>query len=462
MTTPREALRASDLFRDLPDDDLDRLATLVEAVHVAEGEPLVREGDPGDALYVIASGELDVVRGSGADELPLARVGPGSIQGEMSLLESRPRNATVRAATPVDALRLPRAALFELLETRPEAALAMIRTTLARLRSTEALLGQREKLASLGTLAAGLAHELNNPAAAIRRSVEALGEQLEARNRAAEALAAADTPRLAALVAARPSGGEPAGALERADRTDAMADLLGHLGASDPDAAAAGLVAAGWSPDEVDAALAPYRDDEIDAAVAWIESVATARALVGEVTMAATRIGEIVRATKGYAYLDQAPIQRVDVCEGLKDTLIILRHRLKGIDVTESYGDDLPQIEAYGGELNQVWTNLVDNAVDALGGRGAISVTAARADDGVVVEICDDGPGIPPDVLPRLFEPFFTTKGPGVGSGLGLHIAHQVVARHGGRLEVASRPGRTCFTISLPVVPPHAADPGQG
>ena len=462
MTTPREALRASDLFRDLPDDDLDRLATLVEAVHVPEGEPLVREGDPGDALYVIASGELDVVRGSGADELPLARVGPGSIQGEMSLLESRPRNATVRAATPVDALRLPRAALFELLETRPEAALAMIRTTLARLRSTEALLGQREKLASLGTLAAGLAHELNNPAAAIRRSVEALGEQLEARNRAAEALAAADTPRLAALVAARPSGGEPAGALERADRADAMADLLGHLGASDPDAAAAGLVAAGWSPDEVDAALAPYRDDEIDAAVAWIESVATARALVGEVTMAATRIGEIVRATKGYAYLDQAPIQRVDVCEGLKDTLIILRHRLKGIDVTESYGDDLPQIEAYGGELNQVWTNLVDNAVDALGGRGAISVTAARADDGVVVEICDDGPGIPPDVLPRLFEPFFTTKGPGVGSGLGLHIAHQVVARHGGRLEVASRPGRTCFTISLPVVPPHAADPGQG
>jgi signal transduction histidine kinase len=463
MSTVRDALRASDLFRDLPDDDLDRLATLVEPVRVAEGEPLVSEGDPGDALFVIASGELDVVRGAGADELPLARVGPGSIQGEMALLENRPRNATVRAVTSVEALRLPRAALFELLETRPEAALAMIRTTLGRLRSTEALLGQREKLASLGTLAAGLAHELNNPAAAIRRSVEALGEQLEERNRAAEVLAAADTPRLAGLVSARPGGDEPTGAMDRADRTDAMADLLGTLGAADPDAAAAGLVAAGWTPDEVERALTPYRNDAIDAAIAWMESVATARALVGEVTMAASRISEIVRATKGYAYLDQAPVQRVDVCEGIADTLVILRHRLKGSDVKEHYAADMPQIEAYGGELNQVWTNLIDNAVDALGGRGTISVTAEHGEDGgVVVRICDDGPGIPPDVVPRLFEPFFTTKGPGVGSGLGLHIAHQVVARHGGRIEVSSRPGETCFAISLPVVPPGAAHAEMG
>ncbi len=458
LSNAREALRASDLFRDLPDDDLDRLATLVEPVRVAAGESLLREGDAGDSLFVIAAGEVDVVRGTGVDELPLARVGPGSIQGEMSLLESRPRNATVRAVTAVDALRLPRAALFELLETRPEAALAMIRTTLSRLRSTEALLGQREKLASLGTLAAGLAHELNNPAAAIRRSVEALGEQLEARNRAAKVLAAVDTPRLAGLVAARPGGDVPTGALDRADRTDAMADLLGTLGATDPDASAAGLVAAGWTPDEVERALTPYRDDAIDAAIAWMESVATARALVGEVTMAATRISEIVRATKGYAYLDQAPVQRVDVCEGIADTLVILRHRLKGIDVEEHYAANMPQIEAYGGELNQVWTNLIDNAVDALDGRGTISVSADHAEEGgVAVRICDDGPGIPVDVLPRLFEPFFTTKGPGIGTGLGLHIAHQVVARHGGQIEVASEPGRTCFTITLPLVPPHAA-----
>lgn len=455
-----DALRVSALFADLPEDDLERLAGMVEPVRLEEGEALLREGEPGDALYVVASGELEVVRGNGADEVPLALVGPGSVQGEMALLEGLPRNATVRALGDVEALRLPRAALFELLATRPEAALAMIRTTLGRLRSTEALLGQREKLASLGTLAAGLAHELNNPAAAIRRSVVALGERLETRNRAADALAAADSERLARLVAAVPAGVPPAGAVERADRIDAMADLLASLGAADPHAAAAALVDAGWSPDGVAPILEPYRDDAIEAAIDWIESVSTARALVGEVTMAATRIGDIVRAVKGYAYLDQAPTQRIDVRDGLRDTLVILRHRLRDMSVTEAYADDLPEIEAYGGELNQVWTNLVDNAVDALDGSGSIEVSARRGDEGgVVVEICDDGPGIPPDVRPRLFEPFFTTKGPGVGSGLGLHIAHQVVARHGGSLDVASEPGRTCFVIALPEVPPRGGPP---
>ena len=463
MTTPHDALRASALFAELPADDLARLAAMVETVRLEAGETLLREGDPGDSLFVIASGELEVVRGDGADEVPLAVVGPGSLQGEMALLEDRPRNATVRAMTPVEALRVPRAALFELLATRPEAALAMIRTTLSRLRSTEALLGQREKLASLGTLAAGLAHELNNPAAAIRRSVMALGEQLEARTQAAVDLSAADSPRLAQLVEAIPAGDVPTGALERADRTDAMSELLRSLGATDFDAAAAELVAAGWTPEEVGSVLEAYRGDAIDAAIAWIESVTTARTLVGEVTMAATRIGDIVRAVKGYAYLDQAPTQRIDIRDGLRDTLVILRHRLRGIDVSESYADDLPEIEAYGGELNQVWTNLVDNAVDALDGRGSIEIVALRGDDGgVEVRICDDGPGIPADVRPRLFEPFFTTKGPGVGSGLGLHIAHQVVARHGGRLDVVSRPGSTCFMIALPEVPPRGSTPGSG
>ena len=427
MAAVREALRASDLFRDLPDDDLDRLATLVEPVHVDEGEPLVSEGDPGDALFVIASGELDVVRGAGADELPLARVGPGSIQGEMALLENRPRNATVRAVTPVEALRLPRAALFELLETRPEAALAMIRTTLGRLRSTEALLGQREKLASLGTLAAGLAHELNNPAAAIRRSVEALGDQLEERNRAAEALAAADAPRLAGLVSARPGGDVPTGAMQRADRTDAMADLLGTLGASDPDASAAGLVAAGWTPDEVERALSPYRDDAIDAAIAWMESVATARALVGEVTMAATRISEIVRATKGYAYLDQAPVQRVDVCEGIADTLVILRHRLKGIDLGRDYDPALPPIEAYGRRAQPGVDQPASTTPSTpRPGRARDGLATRRVDDGGGRgRICDDGPGIPPADVARDLGALLHHQADGHGSGLGLDIARR-------------------------------------
>ena len=453
MPTPREALRAAPLFADLPDSELDRLAALCEPVQVEPGETLLREGEAGDAMFVIAEGEVDVVRGTGADEVALARVGPGSVQGEMALLEARPRNATARAVTPVVALRIPGPAMLELLATRPEASLAIVRTTLGRLRSTEALLAQRERLASLGTLAAGLAHELNNPAAAIRRSVAGLADDLDARTRAAVELTAVDAPRLERLIAARPASAEaPRDALERSDRAEAVADRLRTLGAADPDEASSALVDAGWTADEVAGALAPYAGGPIDAAVAWIGSVANADALLGEVQMAAERMGEIVRAVKGYTYLDQAPVQRIDLRGGLEDTLVILRHRLREIDVRRAYTDPLPDIEGHGGELNQVWTNLIDNAIDAMEGRGTLDIGLEADGSGVAVSICDDGPGIPDDLLPRLFEPCVTTKGPGVGTGLGLHIAHQVVARHGGRLEVSSRPGRTCFRVSLPGV----------
>ena len=175
--------------------------------------------------------------------------------------------------------------------------------------------------------------------------------------------------------------------------------------------------------------------------------------------MAGDRISEIVGAVKSYAYLDQAPVQRIDVRKGLDDTLVILRHKLKaGIEVTRDYDAELPEIDAWGSELNQVWTNLIDNAADAMDGKGAISIRAERADsDEIRVTICDTGPGIPPDIEAKIFEPFFTTKPPGVGSGLGLHISHSVVVRHGGRMEVESEPGHTCFTVSLPLTMPKAA-----
>lgn len=453
MATPLEALRAAPLFAELPQPDLERLCQISEPVRLDAGETLIREGEPGDSLFVVVSGELDVVRGSGADEVALARVGPGSVQGEMALLEERPRNATARAITAVEALRIPGPAMLELLATRPEASLAIVRTTLARLRSTEALLAQRERLASLGTLAAGLAHELNNPAAAIRRSVAGLEAELMARTSAAAELSLADAPRLGRLVMARPAAAAPPrDALERADRADELGELLRTLGASDPDEAAAALVDAGWTADEVGDLLEPYRGGPMDAAISWVSSVATASALLGEVAMAAERMSEIVKAVKGYAYLDQAPVQRVDLRAGLDDTLVILRHRLRDVEVRRSFADDLPDIEGHGGELNQVWTNIIDNAIDAMEGRGTLDIGLEADGNAVRVSICDDGPGIPPDLLPRLFEPFLTTKPQGVGTGLGLHIAHQVVARHGGRLEVTSRPGRTCFSVTLPGV----------
>jgi signal transduction histidine kinase len=177
--------------------------------------------------------------------------------------------------------------------------------------------------------------------------------------------------------------------------------------------------------------------------------------------MAAGRISAIVAATKGYTYLDQAPVQRLAVTKGIDDTLVILEHKLGDIAVRRDYATDLPEIEGWGSELNQVWTNILDNAIDALNGHGEITIRAAPGDpDGVEVTICDNGPGIPPDTLAKLFEPFFTTKPPGSGTGLGLHLSHNIVVQHGGEIEVESKPGETCFRVILPATLPKSPPGG--
>lgn len=438
-----EALRSAPLFQGLSDADLERLAQMVERQSLAPGDFLLREGDPGDAMFIVTGGELEVTKRTGTSELPIARVGPGAIQGEIAAIEGKLRAASVRALTEVDVIRIPREALLTLLDSGPDAALALLRTALERLRGLESFARQREKLAGLGTLAAGLAHELNNPAAAIRRSVAALADAIAARDRL-------HPPH--DLLHVQPTV-DPASlsVLDRADAVDELADLVG-----DSETAAA-LVDAGWSSGDLTRAFAGMDPDAARNAAAWLAASATIDALLREVAMAGDRISEIVGAVKSYAYLDQAPIQRIDVREGLDNTLVILRSKLRaGVDVTRHYADGLPEIEAYGSELNQVWTNLVDNAADAMGGQGAIDIHADATDDGgIQVRVCDTGPGVPPEVLPRLFEPFFTTKPPGVGTGLGLHITHNVVARHGGRIEVVpNEGGGTCFVVTLPPSPP--------
>jgi signal transduction histidine kinase len=411
-----------------------------------EGDYLINEGDQADDMFVVVSGEFEVTKRSGTSEIPLARVGPGEIQGELAALERGKRMASVRAATDAEVLRIPFVALRDLLSGGPDAALSIVRTVIGRLRTMEATLRQREKLAGLGTLAAGLAHELNNPAAAIRRSVDALDQAVAARN-------ALHPPHSLTLL--RPAGQAPLDALDRADAVDEIDDLIG-----DTEMAAA-LVDAGWTADELRGAFAGLDPAAAREAAAWLAATATVETLIGEVRMAGERISEIVGAVKSYAYLDQAPVQRIDVRKGLDDTLVILRHKLKaGIEVTRDYDPDTPEIEAWGSELNQVWTNLIDNAADAMDGKGSIAIQARRFDaDEIQVTICDTGPGIPPDVASKIFEPFFTTKPPGIGSGLGLHISHQVVVRHGGRIDLESGPGRTCFLVTLPMILPKGAVP---
>ena len=432
-----ERLRDTPLFGGLDEEQLRTLADLGAIEDLGPGDVLIREGDEADALYVVLEGELEVTKRSDRTEVPLARVGPGALQGEIAALEGGRRLASVHAITDAEVLSIPISAVRQLLGSGPDVALAVIRTAVARLRSMELTLREREKLAGLGTLAAGLAHELNNPAAAAKRAVDNLGEAI----RSAESLPRPTPPPRP------PDGPPPASALERSDRIE---EIMG-LGVDSEMAAA--LVAAGWTA----GILAPHPRDVLP----WLAADASVHALLGELDMAIGRISEIVGAVKGYAYLDQAPVQRVDVRTGLEQTLVILRHRLRdGIEVRRELDEAVPEIEAYGSELNQVWTNLVDNAIDAMDGHGTLTVRAAPdpEGDGVLVEICDSGPGVPDEVRPRLFEPFYTTKPPGKGTGLGLHISHNVVVRHGGLIDVRSSSEGTCFVITLPARPPGAED----
>jgi signal transduction histidine kinase len=456
----RVQLRRAPLFAELSEEDLTGVADGSEPVDVTAGEELAREGEPGDAMFVIVSGELQVVKRSRRSEVPIALLGPGEIVGEMAIFESQPRNATVRAVSPSRVIRIGRDEILELLRTRPSVTLSMLRTMMGRLRNTESMLREREKLAALGTLSAGLAHELNNPAAAVQRSAALLEDGLDRWAGATSVLGTVVRDQehatyLAGLggEVARHAGQEGVlDPLEASDRAWDLETFLEERGVADAGELASALVTGGWDREHLERIEADFPGDALGPIVGWVAAGSGVHALVDEVAAGAKRISEIVKAVKEYSYMDQAPVQQVDVRAGIDNTLVILRAKLKaGITVTRDYQPDLPLIEALGSELNQVWTNILDNAIDAMGGQGEIRIrTFARGTD-VVVELCDNGPGMPPEVRERIFEPFYTTKPPGSGTGLGLHISHNVVARHGGRINVRSRPGETCFEVCLPL-----------
>jgi signal transduction histidine kinase len=341
-----------------------------------------------------------------------------------------------------------------------------------RLRSTEASLMAREKLASLGTLAAGLAHELNNPAAAIRRATSQLREATRSWRRWSARLTRlnlddAQSARLRTLELETPGRDEdpldgngddgsptPPSPLEAAEAEERLTGWLGEHGVDRPSSAAAALAARGWTLEEVEPLAADLDDEPLRVALSWLAASAEVSVLQEEIETSAAAISDIVRATRSYTYLDQAPVQDVSLEDTLEATLTILRHEWKhGVDIVREYGDVAP-IEAFGSELTQVWTNLIENAIDAMEGRGTLELRTYPdpGDPGlVVVEVADSGPGIPDETRNRIFEPFFTTKPPGKGSGLGLHIAYDIVVNHhGGSIEVDSRPGRTTFVVRLP------------
>ncbi len=334
------------------------------------------------------------------------------------------------------------------------------------------MLRQREKLATLGTLAAGVAHELNNPAAAVRRAAEQLRPVVDGlRAHGLDLAGDGDGPGAAARLAARaPAAGIGAPALspvQQAIREQELEDWLDDHGVPEPWEVASSLVALGVAADDLDDLAAATDPRRLGAAVSMLADGHAATGLAAAIADGARRISDIVGALRSYSYLDRGTVQVVDLTEGIESTLVLLRAKLHDVDVRREYAAGLPPVPVRGNELNQVWTNILDNAIDAMGGPGTLTIrtaaaTLANGADAVRVEIEDDGPGMRPEVAARVFDPFFTTKAPGAGTGLGLNISFNIVVQqHGGEIAVDSEPGRTTFRVSVPRAGVPSADPAD-
>jgi signal transduction histidine kinase len=457
----REILKRNAFFSGLPDEQLDHLLGSGERIYLEAGEILMAEGSLPDAFYVVLEGEVEILKRAGNREVVIAVNGPCSILGEMSLIEDAPRTASVQAPRPCKVLKISRETFNDLVFRNPTVAVALLRTVMKRLRETEGMLSQQEKLASLGTLAAGLAHELNNPAAAASRSAghlrQTISEWLNARS-SLDALHLETSlndkvlNRLREDIARNAQDSLALDPLEHSDREYEIESWLEAHGVDEAWEYAPLLVSFGWQVPALIDWCASFDAKDIPAILCWLATGYEVHSLLGEINNSTERITEIVSAVKDYTYLDQAPLKRIDLHTGLESTLVILKHKLRqGITVKRDYDRGLPLIEAYGSELNQVWTNLIDNAIEAMQGQGELRLRTYREGAQAAVEICDSGPGIPQDVLPRLFEPFFTTKEPGKGTGLGLNVSYNIIQKHRGKIEVSSKPGDTRFLVRLPL-----------
>jgi signal transduction histidine kinase len=455
-----DELRLLGIFDGLTDS---QLATLVEGsaeTTIEPGVDLFREGEHADSWWVLLEGSIDLIRRLGREEQVVARMGqPGQWAGGFRAWDEQGVYlATGRGATPGRALCVPADVLRDLSNEWFPLAGHLIRGLFNTARSIESTARQRDALVTLGTLAAGLAHEINNPASAAVRAVDSLEDAAQTLLSALRRLADGEVTaaQFAALddlrrgIEGLASDPDP---LARSDREQAVSAWLARREIEQPWLIAPALATSGVDADWLEKVAAGLDGPALAAGLQWVASTIAVSGLLSELRASSARISELVGAVRSYSQMDRSSMQTIDVSEGLESTLAMLAHKLRdGVEVVRDYSVDVPRIEAYAGELNQVWTNLIDNAVDAMDGRGTLRLSTRIDGGSVVVEVGDTGGGMSPEVARRAFEAFFTTKDVGKGTGLGLDIARRIVVeRHAGDISVESHPGRTVVRVRLPM-----------
>ena len=472
-------LRPLNLFSGFTDEQLSQLVAASEEVRFTPGQILFTESTPAESWWVLIEGRADLIRHVGREDVVMAALStPGQWSG--GFLAWDPNGVYMATAVTTSegrALRLAAGRLRELADTWTPFGVHLIRGLMQTVRNVESTARQRESLVALGRISAGLAHEINNPASAAARAVDVLESacsdlstalrELAIRSITAEEFVALDELRRGVVLPSSPPRG-----VELAEREDVLYEWLGgHDVGRDwviaPVLAAAGLDPA-WcervalavdGPTDDPATHDPATDDRavgnsaVGPALEWIAASLSIDAVLGELKDATGRISGLVSAVRSYSQMDRASMQQIDVTEGIDSTLVMLGERLRdGIEVVREYAPDVPRIEASAGELNQVWTNLIDNAVDAMDGKGTLRISTSAVEGRVVIEVADSGPGMTPDIAQHAFDAFFTTKDVGKGTGLGLDITRRIVVeRHTGEISVRSRPGETVFRVVLPV-----------
>lgn len=463
-----EALRHVPLLAPMIEEGGEVFRLLGEAreLHLRPGEALGREGEP-PFFSVVVGGEVRATKWIGGQEVCIGKHGPGAFLGEIPILLGGPFIGSVHALTESHVYRFEPETFWKIMGLCPQASRLVLRTLAERLQGVTALSSGQEKLSALGTLAAGLAHELNNPASAARRAAVQLREAVVAQQSFACHLGTAElTPpqreyiqRLQHKLAEMDPGGLVLGPLEHSDRVDRTVEWLQRAGLSEPWELAPSLAASGVELSLLEEIRAHLPGSVLPQVLAWVERTLTVAALLQEIERSTGRIAVLVKAVKSYAFADRTPREPVDLHQSLETALTLVGHKLAGVTVEREFDPAITTVEGYASELNQVWTSLLDNAADAVQGSGVIRVRTAREKGGVLVEVRDSGPGIPPEIQRRVWEPFFTTKGVGQGSGLGLVTAYRIAGeRHGGDIHVISEPGDTRFQVRLPL----AAAPTEG